>query len=159
MSPIERPSWANFIAMDKDGQWNFYDKRPDIAEENGYWYGPFGCKTETVKNCQPSALHWRNSLYEYAESTDTDTRIDLIGQNGNTGEHYDPAATTWHINMPTIYTTVRELRITHDGGYIDVTALADGSVELADNEGGEVRVVSLAVLDAIRNAMARIVGD
>lgn len=33
----DAPDWANYLAMDDDGIWVWYDERPRFATESGRW--------------------------------------------------------------------------------------------------------------------------
>lgn len=34
----DAPEWANYLAMDVDGQWHWYEAKPEThASDNGWW--------------------------------------------------------------------------------------------------------------------------
>ena len=33
----DAPEWANWLAMDKDGCWWWYEKEPEFNDATGYW--------------------------------------------------------------------------------------------------------------------------
>lgn len=67
INSLGKISKAKFIAMDRDGQWYWYVKRPIIG--HSHWLlgtdgGGYGELTEGLFNIQ-SAKDWRKSLVEY----------------------------------------------------------------------------------------------
>jgi len=33
----EAPEWANWLAMDEDGLWGWFEKQPEIKVDDGMW--------------------------------------------------------------------------------------------------------------------------
>jgi len=50
------PDWANFLAMDADGYWFWYENIP--VKKNDYWYTRSG----SVERCYQVPGFWGNSL-------------------------------------------------------------------------------------------------
>lgn len=53
------PEWANYVAMDKNGDWYWHEKKPSI---NGNWWGYSGNQELAF------SLHWNSSLVERSPS-------------------------------------------------------------------------------------------
>lgn len=54
----DAPEWANWLALDEDGQWNWFERMPDRFSE--FWGGDVG------RRCiaKESDEEWKNSLCE-----------------------------------------------------------------------------------------------
>lgn len=37
------PAWANWLAMDDDGEWFWYQIKPKYSASNGYWHSKGRC--------------------------------------------------------------------------------------------------------------------
>lgn len=61
--PVDMPEWAEWIAMDENGSWYAYDKRPICKEESGYFWG-CGDMCYWLENYTPPhpPHDWRESL-------------------------------------------------------------------------------------------------
>jgi len=42
----DAPSWANYLAQNEDGQWFWYEKKPEISVNMGYFYATYPDKHE-----------------------------------------------------------------------------------------------------------------
>jgi len=52
----DAPEWANYLAMDQDGSWTWFQNRPH--ERNGYWWDHYGEQEEAAK---PKNVKWRET--------------------------------------------------------------------------------------------------
>ncbi|XTQ92600.1 hypothetical protein ACQR5W_11815 [Xanthomonas sacchari] len=41
------PEWANWLAMDEDGEWLWYELKPFKSFENGFWVSAARCQPVT----------------------------------------------------------------------------------------------------------------
>ena len=58
------PAWANWQAMDKDGEWWWYaDEKPEIRRDRGEWYGPHSDRIPFAYAPKWKG-NWRASLIE-----------------------------------------------------------------------------------------------
>lgn len=68
------------------------DLLSDSASDNSYvflyWDDPGDSHVYVDKQVSPCAKHARDTDWEEQEE-ELNKRMDIIGQNGNTGEHYD----------------------------------------------------------------------
>lgn len=47
------PGWANYVAMDKDGNWFWYEEKPELLSGVGVWH------SDTLYEL---AFSWKDSL-------------------------------------------------------------------------------------------------
>lgn len=143
----EAPDGAKILAQEDTGEWVFGTYQ-NANPAGGIWLGEgFGHWFQDRKTQGKVLGDWRDTL---------ERRPDDLGNHLLDG---DAPATFRVLNQPLVSTTVRELRINHDDGHIDVTALPDGGgVLLVDDQGGEARIPNLAALDATAAAVRRILG-
>lgn len=57
----DAPSWANYLARDKDGRWFWFESEPE-REECGF-SASYGGKTELA---EPVEIRWRQTLEKKA---------------------------------------------------------------------------------------------
>lgn len=40
----DAPEWAQWLAMDEDGEWVWFQKKPEASDDNGdgFWWAPVG---------------------------------------------------------------------------------------------------------------------
>lgn len=51
--------WANYLAMDGDGRWFWYEREPEISEVIGYFYAERGGKYQEANEV---FSEWKESL-------------------------------------------------------------------------------------------------
>lgn len=91
----DAPEWAGWLAMDSDGKWFFYPANTNlrIHQSGEMWCHSsegVGAFLSDVRG-DDSDVFWKDSLEPRPRDNEkwpTDDRIDIIGQNGNDGEHY-----------------------------------------------------------------------
>jgi hypothetical protein len=68
------------------------DSQKSLASDNSYvflyWDDPGDSHVHVDKQASPCSGHARDNEWEEQEE-ELNKRMDIIGQNGNTGEHYD----------------------------------------------------------------------
>lgn len=52
------PAWANYAAMDADGDWNFYEEKPEITGQEQFWR----TKEDSPWGTVDFGDYWRKSL-------------------------------------------------------------------------------------------------
>lgn len=52
----DAPEWAQWLAMDEDGMWGWYEIEPRISSTNDFWFSPKG-KSSFVKISE-----WKKTL-------------------------------------------------------------------------------------------------
>lgn len=66
----EAPSWAEWLAQDEDGDWQWFSKKPFIHAPSESWDIPdFATEVEIVSAAQPNPEGWRTTLERRPEST------------------------------------------------------------------------------------------
>lgn len=55
----DAPDWANYVAMDADGDWWWYEGKPEQMQQS--WRGP---EKMRVREAQPLLEIWSESLEE-----------------------------------------------------------------------------------------------
>ena len=55
----DAPEWANWLAMDEDGAWEWFEREPCKSDIMGYFYAENGGKHMKAANPRPE---WEESL-------------------------------------------------------------------------------------------------
>lgn len=55
------PDWAEYLAMDEDGEWSWYEEEPDRLWQHGVWVGAGSCELAQEGNDGIYAT-WAESL-------------------------------------------------------------------------------------------------
>lgn len=55
----DAPEWANYCAMDENGEWYWFASRPDYADDSGVWVHPWGSRVESAG---VFSVSWKESL-------------------------------------------------------------------------------------------------
>jgi len=50
----DAPKWANYLAMDGDGQWFWYEKQPTWDNSRKEWWGGDDCMVSDVEGAKAS---------------------------------------------------------------------------------------------------------
>lgn len=83
----DAPTWAKILVQNDDGYWFFGSYESANPDYLGGWTGKGKGKWFRSVLGTPSD-NWRKTFDRRPIHRPTDDRIDTIGQNGNTGEHY-----------------------------------------------------------------------
>ena len=59
---IYAPKWANYAAMDQDGDWFWYEAEPECDEELGVFLSPEGARHDNLVTQGPEVSDWKKSL-------------------------------------------------------------------------------------------------
>lgn len=92
----DAPDWAEWLAQDSDGEWCFYPAEPMNTgrHKGGQWINrrpDIAVAIRASIGAAPAGHNWRDTLERRPEESYNEDRIDVVGQNGATGEHYDEA--------------------------------------------------------------------
>ncbi len=130
----EAPEWAEWQAQDEDGHWHWYDAKPDAFDRQ--WDSNHGDRVSRAgPGTIPAGHDWRQTLER--RPAFNESRADIIGQNGNDGDHYETSTycdrcggeywTPPHDHCPCLDATGRS-----DGSTASYYELPEGATELQD---------------------------
>jgi hypothetical protein len=58
---MDAPDWANWLAMDEDGEWFWHESKPEFspgdASHLSYWRPRAGSRTRTAEAIQPASVN------------------------------------------------------------------------------------------------------
>ena len=62
---IPVPVEANWMAMDNDGEWNWYEAKPKAEKDRDFWFNPEELSYGIIGNCAapPEPGPWTEQLY------------------------------------------------------------------------------------------------
>ena len=60
------PEWANYITMDEDGEWYWYENEPYLDSYEKYWC-PNGGESILADSESVAFVGWKDTLYKHIE--------------------------------------------------------------------------------------------
>jgi hypothetical protein len=60
----DAPAWANWVTMDKDGEWYWWEKMPVVDSERSCWWGKLNGNTDYYTTNSRARFRWEDSLQQ-----------------------------------------------------------------------------------------------